>query len=532
MHRDRNGRASDAEHQRPVCKAVDAPNGTGPTLKSSKERGAGGWRGNGACEDHLTLQSSSLSVQSTDKPPESVSPAHRADEPFKPENPSSDELDLGERTSSPHTVFVLIGILLFVLLLLHYYYYPQLSVVVKVKIGLCAASIVFIGFAAVHLPDSLIVRPHPVVWRAVLALGVLYLVFLTFMIFQDMETVRSIMGYYDESLLRPLPERSYAADCRITTKEDPWLLFNTAMDIFVLAHSLGYIVKTLVLRDWRMVMAVSLGFEVIEVTFQHVLPNFRECWWDHIILDVLICNTGGMLVGMWLLRQVNAKQYKWIALKEAPTVRGKAKRLLRQLGPRSFERYNWNIFQSSTRFFQVSGILLLILLQELNCFTLKAILQMEPTHHLVAARLTLWALLGTSALREVYEFMTNPRVKRIGTAAWVTILALVMETTWIIKMAVEGHYFQDACMPIHVLVPWMAAIASFLIWLVLYFGVLSLEQRNRRWGVAHIVVNFFFYAAVMSVLALFLMGLPDLQIGRQAFESAMAPYERYITSWR
>ncbi|KAG5483233.1 hypothetical protein CUR178_04812 [Leishmania enriettii] len=533
MHRGCVDVAADAKKRRAARKAVAAPDAAAPLLSSSpKEGDAAGDRGASTGRGPRPLRPSPLDFSSPEHPLQTVSAMHQADRHLKPASPWARELDFSDRAYTPHTVLILLSILVFIVLMLRYYQYAGLTVAAKVKVGLSAASFVFIGFGAVHLPDSLMVRPHPAVWRAVLALGVQYLLFLTFMVFQDLGTVRTIMGYYDASLLHPPQERAYAQDCRIRTEEDPFFFVHTSFDVFLLAHSLGYVVKMLMLRDWRMVTAVSLGFEVVEVTFQHVLPNFSECWWDHIILDVLICNGGGMLIGMWLLRQLNAKEYKWIALKEIPTVKGKAKRLLGQLGPRSFQRYNWNVFQSPTRFFQVAGILLLILLQELNCFTMKAILQMTPTHHLVTGRLVLWTLLATSCLRELYEFMTNPHIKRIGTTAWVTILGVGMETIWITKMAFEGHYFQDALMPTHVAVPWMVAIAAFTIWLLLYFGVLSLEQRNRRRGVGYLLVNLFFYAAAACVMALFLMGLPDLQIGRRMFESAMAPYERHIFFWR
>lgn len=41
----------------------------------------------------------------------------------------------------------------------------------------------------------------------------------------------------------------------------------------------------------------SIGFELMEVTFQHWLPNFNECWWDSWILDVAICNNLGIALG-------------------------------------------------------------------------------------------------------------------------------------------------------------------------------------------------------------------------------------------
>jgi hypothetical protein len=31
----------------------------------------------------------------------------------------------------------------------------------------------------------------------------------------------------------------------------------------------------------------------LQLTFRHMLPNFNECWWDSIVLDILICNWFG-----------------------------------------------------------------------------------------------------------------------------------------------------------------------------------------------------------------------------------------------
>jgi len=51
-------------------------------------------------------------------------------------------------------------------------------------------------------------------------------------------------------------------------------------------------------RDWTLLWVISVGFELMELTFQHMLPNFNECWWDSWILDVLVCNFAGMWGGM------------------------------------------------------------------------------------------------------------------------------------------------------------------------------------------------------------------------------------------
>ncbi|CAD2219373.1 Phosphatidyl serine synthase, putative [Angomonas deanei] len=418
------------------------------------------------------------------------------------------------------------------LLLLRYHYFPYADTNHHIKIGVAAACFSFVGFGALHLPDSLMVRPHPAVWRSVLACGILYIVFLTYLLFQDLESARKIFVFFDPSLAKPLPERHYAEDCRMSTPEEPYLFLKTAVfDIFVIAHSLGYVFKALILRDWRVVTCVSLGFEVIEVTFQHILPNFRECWWDHILLDVLICNAGGTVAGIYLLRFLNAKQYEWIALKEIPTVKGKAQRVLRQFTPRSFEVYQWNIFQSPKRFLQVVGILGLMFIQEVNCFTSKSILWMQPEHPLVVARLALWSFMAMPGLREYYEYMTNPEVKRIGTTAWVTTYGLLLETLVIGKWIVEGGYFREQ-MPTHVLIPWLFFVPAFSIWFALYFGCLSSAQREQRKGIVYYISNIFFCFSVLCIVGLFCMGLPDLQIGRKLFEDFFRPYESTLLFWR
>ncbi len=29
-------------------------------------------------------------------------------------------------------------------------------------------------------------------------------------------------------------------------------------------------------------MVTSIGFEILEYSLEHQLPNFSECWWDHV----------------------------------------------------------------------------------------------------------------------------------------------------------------------------------------------------------------------------------------------------------
>lgn len=80
-----------------------------------------------------------------------------------------------------------------------------------------------------------------------------------------------------------LPERSYGGDCRlyIPGKGMNWETINaTLFDEFVIAHTLGWWGKAIIIRDTKLLWILSVGFEFMELTFSHMLPNFNECWCD------------------------------------------------------------------------------------------------------------------------------------------------------------------------------------------------------------------------------------------------------------
>ena len=49
-------------------------------------------------------------------------------------------------------------------------------------------------------------------------------------------------------------------------------------DEFVVAHTLGWWGKAIIIRDRKLLWILSVGFECMELTFSHMLPNFNECW--------------------------------------------------------------------------------------------------------------------------------------------------------------------------------------------------------------------------------------------------------------
>jgi phosphatidylserine synthase 1 len=131
---------------------------------------------------------------------------------------------------------------------------------------------IFLCISLVAFPNGPFTRPHPLVWRLVLGISVLYWMGLVFALFQSygdlrcasrcaatwcpwpwaqcssLRSRRSVLVQYDptlsESYLSTLDSPDYAADCSLTVGN----LWSRA-DVFLLAHFLGWIVKALLFRS-------------------------------------------------------------------------------------------------------------------------------------------------------------------------------------------------------------------------------------------------------------------------------------------
>lgn len=169
-------------------------------------------------------------------------------------------------------------------------------------------------------------------------------------------------------------------------------------DVFVPTHFFGWWIKTLIFRDWWLCTVISIMFEILEYSLEHQLPNFSECWWDHVgslslnlslncqqrdiqamhtkakalrclsvyrlsinvipvslfflliaaslifsqwVMDALICNGLGIFLGMVTLKYLSMKPYNWRGLYNIPTYRGKLKRVIAQFGPHSWIEFDW-----------------------------------------------------------------------------------------------------------------------------------------------------------------------------------------------
>jgi len=284
-----------------------------------------------------------------------------------------------------------------------------------------------------------------------------------------------MMTFLDPALGVPLPEKSYADDCSFT----PQTIWN-AVDIFCLAHALGWFGKALILRDYWFCWILSVLFEFAEYSLQHQLPNFNECWWDHWILDVLVCNWLGTYLGMMACSYFEVKQYTWRGFRQSRGIRQKTGRVFKQLTPHDWTTFEWEGTASFKNYVVVVILLAVFLTAEINVFYLKALLWMEPDHPFVIARLVGVFLCALPAVRELYQYINDPRkLKRMGQHSWLLLATMVTELLIIFKWS-KGLFPEP--FPTHIV--WSLSAGAFL--LVLYpmlkFGLPQLRKYLRKAG--------------------------------------------------
>ena len=271
---------------------------------------------------------------------------------------------------------------------------------------------------------------------------------------------------------------NFSSNCRIydpDNKEDPFHNFWDKMDWFVIFHLAGWWAKALVFRDYWMCFVLSVTFEILEYSLEHQLPNFGECWWDHWVLDAVICNGLGIWIGIKTLEFLESKKYEWRDLWSIPGSRGKFVRVLSQFTPQSWTKFDWGYTEDVKRWFAVIGICAIIMILELNSFYLKAILWIPPPHLFNAGRCTLILFMGAVSLRETYEFMSNPFCKRIGQQSWIVVSIVVTECMIVYKF---GYEIISKPFPPHVILFWVAFVIIILSWSFWNFTY-KLPRRRR-----------------------------------------------------
>uniref|UniRef100_A0A8W4FKA3 Phosphatidylserine synthase n=1 Tax=Sus scrofa TaxID=9823 RepID=A0A8W4FKA3_PIG len=285
----------------------------------------------------------------------------------------------------PHTI----TLLSFTIVSLMYFAFTRDDSVPEDNIwrGILSVIFFFLIISVLAFPNGPFTRPHPALWRMVFGLSVLYFLFLVFLLFLNFEQVKSLMYWLDPNLryaTREADVMEYAVNCHVIT----WERIISHFDIFAFGHFWGWAMKALLIRSYGLCWTISITWELTELFFMHLLPNFAECWWDQVILDILLCNGGGIWLGMVVCRFLEMRTYHWASFKDIHTTTGKIKRAVLQFTPASWTYVRW--FDPKSSFQRVAGVYLFMIiwqLTELNTFFLKHIFVFQASHPLSWCRI-------------------------------------------------------------------------------------------------------------------------------------------------
>ncbi|KAI6192396.1 L-serine-phosphatidylethanolamine phosphatidyltransferase [Aphelenchoides bicaudatus] len=324
----------------------------------------------------------------------------------------------------PHTITVLV--ILAAYLLYHAFYFDR-----NIYFGLKAAGGLFLVISAMAFPNGPFIRPHPILWRIVFGISVMYALLLQFVLFQNYNDVKRVLSWFDPVGLShdELAEKQYAVNCSDVSIERIW----SYMDIFAVGHFLGWAMKALLIRHWIICWYISCMWELTEVFFAHLLPNFQECWWDALILDVVICNGLGIAVGMLICRVLEMRVFHWESVKSIRTTKGKFKRAVLQFTPESWIKVDWFNSFALRRSLAIFLFIMVWLISELNTFFLKHVFAVDTSHPVVFWRIIFIALISAPSIRQYYLYITDPRIKRLGMQCWIYSAVCILELAICVK---------------------------------------------------------------------------------------------------
>lgn len=302
--------------------------------------------------------------------------------------------------------------------------------------GILCVVFFFLIVSVLAFPNGPFTRPHPVVWRIVFGLSVLYQLGLLFLLFQNYKTINGILVWLDPKLkdFHINMDKEYGVNCSDISFERVW----SHVDVFAFGHFFGWMFKGILIRHMGILWAISAMWEVTEIAFAHLLPNFVECWWDALILDVIVCNGAGIWFGLQICKILEMREYKWASIRDIHSTTGKIKRAVLQFTPGSWTHVRWLDPKCTyMRFLAMCQLVIFWQVSELNTFFLKHIFEMPPSHPFVVGRLILIGVIVAPSVRQYYTYVTDTQCKRVGTQCWVYGAIMFTEAMLCIKNGKE-----------------------------------------------------------------------------------------------
>lgn len=333
----------------------------------------------------------------------------------------------------------------------------------NIRVIMFALYISFSSFCFLQTRDLIVTFPHPGFWRVIFGSVTFYTFFMLSLVMLNKESARNIiqMIFLDIGTMQDFEAKLHKnidavmGTCAISGTALMRQLFHCP---WFLAHVLGWAGKMIIFRDFHFCLFAAFMFEVCEVTFTYVVPEFEECWWDSLFLDTLGANIIGMLVGDQINKSILkckkdkikkqpgtskfltssldlGQHFDWVGKEERKTLDS---RLLMHVSPFS-SRHEWTIFKSPQRFFQVLLGSFFLIVVEVNSFLIINSLGVPNTSKFVLFRLIILGLIAIPAGAEWFSYIENSEkmrgkmVIRLGPTIWLFFFLVTTELAVVFK---------------------------------------------------------------------------------------------------
>lgn len=250
---------------------------------------------------------------------------------------------------------------------------------------------------------------------------------------------------------------TYDDDCELT-----WDAFWKDIDHYYLVHWLDWFVASFLFRDAYILHFWSIFYEIIELSAQHRLPHFAECWWDHVITDFILSNTPAICLGLWCVDKLGIRRYDWLGRDGKASVA------------------DWEVFKCHRRWGNNCLQLVLFSMHFLDSFFLMNAFLIPPTHPAVACRMLLWAGLGGLGFREAYidlETWNTPGRQYHaveGRYRWLAGGVIATEMLVSYKYREGTGHITDTPTPLYISIPWIVGCLGLIV------GFLYLRFKEGR----------------------------------------------------
>ena len=325
--------------------------------------------------------------------------------------------------------------------------HPTNSMISNIRMMIFVANLLTIYLAVLFLPEPSKKRGWSLFWKIIQGAAFAYAINILIWLFFSKENLQYVLkNIYDSNLGVPLAERSYAEDCRVFTPENAVSYFyniTSSFDMFVLAHFVGWTFKVWIFRNSTMAWILSIAFEIMEWTMEVWLPNFKECWWDHVLFDLLGCNLLGMIIGQITVRKFKMRKLFWFMerTEEFESLKWHQKITYAFTSRDEYIKNDkWHWLSELWTFNAVTWFWFMNLYMDLSYFYNKAMIEMPPPHWMFSIRIWILGFFSIIAANDYYDYVVTRKCTSMTVPVFLIHMIMILEGLLFIKNLKPGLF--------------------------------------------------------------------------------------------